>query len=65
MLVIGWPVTLAVDLAVIYVVARIIFGAHPVVPFLLLLGIACRRVRLHHPGAVESDQETSTWPLGR
>ena len=40
MLVIGWPVTLAVDLAVIYVVARIIFGAHPVVPFLLLLGIA-------------------------
>ena len=41
MLVIGWPVTLAVDLAVVYVVARIIFGAHPVVPFLLLLGIAC------------------------
>jgi NhaA family Na+:H+ antiporter len=39
MLVIGWPVTLAVDLAVTFVVARIIFGAHPVVPFLLLLGI--------------------------
>ena len=41
MLSIGWPVTLAIDLAIGYFVARIIFGPHhPVIPFLLLLGIA-------------------------
>ncbi len=40
MLVIGWPVVLATDLAVSYFVARIIFGQHPVIPFLLLLAIA-------------------------
>ncbi|HLG59795.1 MAG TPA: Na+/H+ antiporter NhaA [Vicinamibacterales bacterium] len=40
MLSIGWPATLATDLAVVYFVARIIFGMHPVIPFLLLLGIA-------------------------
>jgi len=39
-LVIGWPVVLATDLAVSYFAARIIFGQHPVVPFLLLLAIA-------------------------
>src|SRR5262249_22915891 len=37
---VGWPVTLATDLAMAYFVARIIFGKHPVIPFLLLLGIA-------------------------
>jgi len=36
----GWPVALATDLAVGYLVARVIFGLHPIVPFLLLLGIA-------------------------
>lgn len=40
MLVRGWPVTLGADLAVSYVVARIIFGRHPAVPFLLLLAVA-------------------------
>jgi NhaA family Na+:H+ antiporter len=40
MLVEAWPVTFAVDLAVIYFVARFIFGRHPIIPFLLLLGIA-------------------------
>ncbi len=40
-LAVGWPVSLAVDLAIVYLVARIIFRGHPVIPFLLLLGIAC------------------------
>jgi Na+:H+ antiporter, NhaA family len=37
----GWPVSLATDLAVSYFVARMIFRRHPVIPFVLLLGIAC------------------------
>jgi Na+:H+ antiporter, NhaA family len=36
----AWPVSLATDIAVSYFVARIIFGLHPAVPFLLLLAIA-------------------------
>jgi NhaA family Na+:H+ antiporter len=36
----GWPVAFAVDLAAVFFIARMIFGRHPVVPFLLLLGIA-------------------------
>jgi NhaA family Na+:H+ antiporter len=40
MLASAWPVTLATDLAVSYFVARIIFPKHPVIPFLLLLGIS-------------------------
>lgn len=40
MLVGGWPVSLAMDLAICYFVARVIFGLHPIIPFLLLLGIA-------------------------
>ena len=39
-LAIGWPVTLATDLAVSYFVARIALGRHPAIPFLLLLAIA-------------------------
>jgi NhaA family Na+:H+ antiporter len=37
---VGWPVTLAMDLAFAYFIARIIFRSHPMIPFLLLLGIA-------------------------
>jgi len=41
MLVIGWPISLTTDLAVAYFVARVIFSiTHPIIPFLLLLGIA-------------------------
>ena len=40
MLSIGWPVSLSTDLAIAYFVARLIFRTHPVIPFLLLLGIA-------------------------
>ncbi len=40
MLAVGWPVSLAIDLAASYFVARVIFGRHPVIPFLLLLAIA-------------------------
>ena len=36
----GWPVSLVSDLAIGYFVARIVFRRHPVIPFLLLLGIA-------------------------
>ena len=36
----GWPVPLAVDLAISYFVARLIFRLHPIIPFLLLFGIA-------------------------
>ena len=39
-LAIGWPVTLATDLAISYFVARLIFRQHAVIAFLLLLGIA-------------------------
>jgi len=41
MLAVGWPVSFAVDLAVAYFVARVIFGQHPAIPLLLLLAIAC------------------------
>lgn len=37
---VAWPVALATDLAVSYFIARIIFGKHPVIPFVLLIGIA-------------------------
>jgi NhaA family Na+:H+ antiporter len=40
MLSVGWPVSLTTDLAIAYFVVRIIFKQHPVIPFLLLLGIA-------------------------
>src|SRR5688500_2692029 len=36
----GWPVSLATHLAIGYFVASIVFVSHPVIPFLLLLGIA-------------------------
>ena len=36
----GWPAALTTDLAITYFVARVIFRQHPVIPFLLLLGIA-------------------------
>ena len=39
MLAIGWPVSFATDIAVSCFVARLIFGRHPAIPFLLLLAI--------------------------
>jgi NhaA family Na+:H+ antiporter len=39
MLVSAWPVMFATDLAVSYLVARVIFHRHPAIPFLLLMGI--------------------------
>lgn len=36
----GWPVSLVTDLAIGYFIARLVFGRHPAIPFLLLLGIA-------------------------
>ncbi len=51
---IAWPIALAADLAVSYFVARIIFGKHAVIPFVLLIGIACNAcaflaIALFHP----------------
>jgi Na+:H+ antiporter, NhaA family len=39
-LAVAWPVPFATDIAASYFLARIIFRQHPVIPFLLLLGIA-------------------------
>lgn len=36
----GWPAAAAVDLALVYFAGRLLFGRHPIVPFLLLLAIA-------------------------
>jgi Na+:H+ antiporter, NhaA family len=52
---VAWPIALATDLAVGYFVARIIFGGkHPVIPYVLLIGIACNAcaflaIALFHP----------------
>lgn len=37
---VAWPVAFATDVAVSYFVARILFGRHPLIPFVLLLAIA-------------------------
>jgi NhaA family Na+:H+ antiporter len=39
-LTVGWPVAFATDIAVAYFFARIIFGLHAAIPFLLLMAIA-------------------------
>lgn len=46
MLVSAWPVTFATDLAVSYLVARVIFHRHPAIPFLLLMGITANAAAL-------------------
>lgn len=35
----AWPVALATDIAMSYFVARVVFGRHPAIPFLLVLGL--------------------------
>jgi NhaA family Na+:H+ antiporter len=45
-LTIGWPMVLATDLAFAFFIARLIFGRHPIIPFLLLLGIASNGIGL-------------------
>jgi NhaA family Na+:H+ antiporter len=40
MLALGWTVPIAVDVAVAYVIARLIFPSHPILPFVLLLALA-------------------------
>jgi NhaA family Na+:H+ antiporter len=54
MLALGWPVSLATDLAMSYFVARLVFPRHPMIAFLLLLGIAADTlgllaIALFHP----------------
>jgi NhaA family Na+:H+ antiporter len=44
MLVSGWPVTFAIDLAFSYLVARLIFHKHSAIPFLLLVGISANAI---------------------
>src|SRR6478672_3372427 len=41
---VGWPITLGIDVAFAYLVARIIFGRGAVLPFLLLLAIVADAV---------------------
>src|SRR5207253_2821985 len=36
-----WPVVFGTDLAVGYFVTRLIFGRHPVIPFVILTALAC------------------------
>jgi NhaA family Na+:H+ antiporter len=36
----AWPIALATDLALAYFLVRVIFRAHPIVPFVLLMGMA-------------------------
>jgi Na+:H+ antiporter, NhaA family len=55
-LTIAWPVAFATDVAVSYFVARMLFGRHPVIPFVLLLAIASDglgffAIALFHPTA--------------
>jgi NhaA family Na+:H+ antiporter len=50
----GWTVTFATDVALAFVIARLIFPRHPVVPFLLLLALAADAfgfvaMALYHP----------------
>jgi NhaA family Na+:H+ antiporter len=40
MLAVAWPVSLAVDIAISYFIARLIFRRHAMLPFILLLAIA-------------------------
>ena len=42
----GWVAACAIDIPGTYVVARLIFGRHPAVPFLLLLAIAADGIGL-------------------
>jgi NhaA family Na+:H+ antiporter len=46
MLDVGWPVATAMDLAMVYFVARIVFRRHAIIAFLLLLGIASDTIGL-------------------
>lgn len=46
MLVAGWVASCAVDIPGSYIIARLIFGRHPAVPFLLLLAIAADAIGL-------------------
>ena len=47
----GWPAVFAVDLALGYLVVRIIFGKGPVIPFFLLLGICANALGVLALGA--------------
>jgi NhaA family Na+:H+ antiporter len=44
MLALGWPVTIATDLACGYFVARLIFHRHPAIPFFLLVAISANAI---------------------
>jgi Na+:H+ antiporter, NhaA family len=46
MLMAGWVASCAIDIPGSYIIARLIFGRHPAVPFLLLLAIAADAIGL-------------------
>ena len=53
MLVGGWVASSAIDIPASYVVARLIFGRHPAVPFLLLLAISADAIGLAFVAVVQ------------
>lgn len=64
MLDIGWPVTLATDVAVCYLAARLVFGRwHAAIPFAILLAIACDAMGFVAL-AVLSPSRESHWTAG-
>ena len=60
----GWPVTLATDVAVCYLAARLIFGrSHPAIPFAILLAIASDAMGFVVLGLVSPSREPH-WTVG-
>jgi NhaA family Na+:H+ antiporter len=53
-LTVAWPVIFGTDIAVSYFVARVIFRSHPVVPFVLLIALACDALGFIAIGLVQS-----------
>jgi NhaA family Na+:H+ antiporter len=53
-LAVAWPVIFGTDIAVSYFVARVIFGSHPVVPFVLLIALTCDALGFIAIGLVQS-----------
>ena len=59
----GWVAACAIDIPGTYVIARMIFGRHPAVPFLLLLAIfgRCDRPRRRRAGAPGGRRAPADW----
>ena len=49
----GWVAACAIDIPGSYVIARMIFGRHPAVPFLLLLAVSADAIGLAYVAVVQ------------